>query len=213
MMGVTSSDVYNTVYNITKKNNKFKMLHLEKLLIKYKAATEFVSKIKNLFETSGDLEKVNKFIVDNNNQRYTFAKTVYDYLIKIIDQTYQKITDKTNIIVVDYIASVTDSIEIELPPGAYELVDIIIAFQQKFIDCCPDIKLNIEADTISMKSDLTTSSSIQFISELNKLLGFTKTDYPAGTHKSEKPVMIATTDKIHLKCDCVDGSIVNGIRE
>ena len=25
--------------------------------------------------------------------------------------------------------------------------------------------------------------------------------------------MITTTDKIHLKCDCVDGPIVNGIRE
>ena len=25
--------------------------------------------------------------------------------------------------------------------------------------------------------------------------------------------MITTTDKVHLKCDCVDGSIVNGTRE
>ena len=25
--------------------------------------------------------------------------------------------------------------------------------------------------------------------------------------------MISTTDKIHLKCDCVDESIVNGFRE
>ena len=25
--------------------------------------------------------------------------------------------------------------------------------------------------------------------------------------------MITTTDKVHLKCDCVDGSIVNGLRE
>ena len=25
--------------------------------------------------------------------------------------------------------------------------------------------------------------------------------------------MITTTDKVHLKCDCVDGSIVTGIRE
>ena len=36
--------------------------------------------------------------------------------------------------------------------------------------------------------------------------------FPPGTHTSEKP-MITTTDKVHLKCDCVDGSIVNGIRE
>ena len=64
-----------------------------------------------------------------------------------------------------------------------------------------------------MKSVLTTSNPVHFNSELNKVLGFTHTDYPSGTHTSEKPVMITTTDKVHLKCDCVDGSIVNGIRE
>ena len=105
---------------------------------------------------------------------------------------------------------------IEIPPGAYELVDINNTIQQEFINPCgfySDFKFNIEADTISMKSVLTTSYSIYFNSELNTLLGFTKTDCTAGTHKSEKPVMITTTDKVHPKCDCVDGSIVNGIRE
>ena len=64
-----------------------------------------------------------------------------------------------------------------------------------------------------MKSVLTTSSNIQFNSKFNKFLGFTKKYYSKRTHKSEIPVMITTTDKVHLKCDCVDGSIVNGIRE
>ena len=63
-----------------------------------------------------------------------------------------------------------------------------------------------------MKSVLTTSNPIHFTSELNTFLGFTNKEYPAGIHTSEKPVMITTTDKVHLKCDCVDGSIVNGIR-
>ena len=64
-----------------------------------------------------------------------------------------------------------------------------------------------------MKSVLTTSNPIHFNSELNKVLEFTQRDYPSKTHTSEKPVMITNTDKVHLKCDCVDGSIVNGIRE
>ena len=64
-----------------------------------------------------------------------------------------------------------------------------------------------------MKSVLTTSNSFHFNSELNKVLRFINKDYQAGTHTSEKPVMITTTDKVHLKCDCVDGSSVNGIRE
>ena len=32
-----------------------------------------------------------------------------------------------------------------------------------------------------------------------------------GSYQSEKP--ITGIDKIHLKCDCIQGSIVNGIRE
>ena len=75
------------------------------------------------------------------------------------------------------------------------------------------IEFNIIPDTISMKSVLTTSNPIHFNSELNKVLGFTNKDYPSGTHTSEKPVMISSADKVHLKCDCVDGSIVNGIQE
>ena len=113
---------------------------------------------------------------------------------------------------------ISDCLEIEIPPGAYELIDINNAIQQELINSCSsrldsDFKINIEADTISMKSVLTTSYSIYFNSELNTLLRFTNKGYTAGTHISEKPVMITTTDKVHLKCDCVDGSIVNGIRE
>ena len=35
----------------------------------------------------------------------------------------------------------------------------------------------------------------------------------SGSHKSEKPIRISGIDKVHLKCDCIQGSIVNGIRE
>ena len=218
MMGVTSLEVYNTVYNITEKNNKFKFLFTEKMLKENDVDTQLVPNVEYLYKTSGDIEKIKKLIVNDNAEIRTITKTDYDYLMKIIDQINQNFKDKP--IVISGIGSVTDSIEIEIPPGAYELVDINNAIQQKLIDCCtsipgdsPTFKFNIEADTISMKSVLTISSSIHFNSELNTLLGFTKTRYSEGTHKSEKPVMITTTDKVHLKCDCVDGSIVNGIRE
>ena len=35
----------------------------------------------------------------------------------------------------------------------------------------------------------------------------------AGSYKSDRPINITGIDKIHLKCDCIQGSIVNGIRE
>ena len=35
----------------------------------------------------------------------------------------------------------------------------------------------------------------------------------AGSYKSDKPINITGIDKIHLKCYCIQVSIVNGIRE
>ena len=35
----------------------------------------------------------------------------------------------------------------------------------------------------------------------------------AGSYKSEKPIIITRLDNVHLKCDCIDGSIVNGCRQ
>ena len=35
----------------------------------------------------------------------------------------------------------------------------------------------------------------------------------AGSCKSDRPINITGIDKIHLKSDCIRGSIVNGIRE
>ena len=35
----------------------------------------------------------------------------------------------------------------------------------------------------------------------------------SGSYKSDRPINITGIDKIHLKCDCIQGSIVNGARE
>ena len=35
----------------------------------------------------------------------------------------------------------------------------------------------------------------------------------AGSYKSDKPINITGIDKVHLKGDCIDGSIVSGSRE
>ena len=35
----------------------------------------------------------------------------------------------------------------------------------------------------------------------------------AGSYKSDRPINITGVDKIHLECDCIQGSIVNGTRE
>ena len=168
------------------------------MLKEYKVAIEFMSKIKNLYETSGNkgisnIEEIKKLINDAKFKNVTLSKNYCDDLEKIINQVNENIEDKTNIIYFEY-RCISDCLEIEIPPGAYELIDINNAIQQELNNSCssgpdPKFKFNIEADTISMKSVLTTSYSIYFNSELNTLLGFTKTDYTAGTHISEKPVI------------------------
>ena len=35
----------------------------------------------------------------------------------------------------------------------------------------------------------------------------------ARSYKNEKPINITGIDKVHLNCDCINGSILNGIRE
>ena len=212
MMGVTSLEVYNTVYNITEKNNKLEILLTKQQLEEHRVDTELVPKIKDLYETSDDkfIEKTNTLITNS----YTKKKkklTRKDFnqlkeLIEVFNYPDQQIH------IPDFEIE-HDSFGIQLRPGAYELVDINASVKQKINESDYDFKFDLIPDTISMKSVLTTSNNIQFNSKLNTVLGFTHTVYPPGTHTSEKPVMITTTDKVHLKCDCVDGSIVNGIRE
>ena len=35
----------------------------------------------------------------------------------------------------------------------------------------------------------------------------------SGKIESEKPINITEIDKIHLKCDCINGSIINNLRQ
>ena len=220
MMGVTSLEVYNTVYNITNSNNKLKILLTDEQLIEHGVDIVLVKNIKSLYESYNlenreayieFVEKVSTIITNSYSENNKLAKKDFNDLKELVEANNQQHTKHP--ITIPEFEIQDDSIEIELTPGVYELVDINNAIKQKIHESDYDFKIDIIPDTISMKSVLTTSNSIHFNSRLNILLGFTNKDYPPGTHTSEKPVMITTTDKVHLKCDCVDGSIVNGIRE
>ena len=215
MMGLTSLEVYNTVCNITGKNNKLKILLNDQQLKSLNVDTQLVMNVEYLYKTSDSIEKIINFIVVILKIKKLTRKD-FNQLKKIINQinldTEGALRKDQQLINIPEFGIENDFFEIELPPGVYELVDINNTIKQ-IVSEFSEFEINIEADTISMKSVLTTSNNIHFNSELNTLLGFTQTNYPAGTHISEKPVMITTTEKVHLKCNCVDGSIVNGVRE
>ena len=307
MMGVTSLEVYNTVYNITEKNNKLQIILNDQQLKELKLDSGLILFVEDLYvtyfgkpytlsESNEFVEKANKLITNSYSKKNKLTRIDFDYLTKIVKSLNEIYNNRLNqetinqeklnqeklnreriikeykdhlkqvkinwkeikweeIILEDAKATATtntasqttqenheddedgevnqvnqanqinqinlppfdivenDFFEIYLTPGVYELVDINNAIKQKINESDYDFKFDLIPDTISMKSVLTTSNNIQFNSKLNTVLGFTHTVYPPGTHTSEKPVMITTTDKVHLKCDCVDGSIVNGIRE
>ena len=159
------------------------------------------------------VEKTIRFITNRHSKNKKLTRKDFDESQKIVEAFNQHSTnkDQQKSITIPSFEIENNYFEMQLPSGVFELVEINKTIKQILSDS--DFELNIQADTISMNSVLTTSNLIRFISKLNDLLGFTNTHYTKGTHKSEKPVMITTTDKVHLKCDCVDGSNVNDIRD
>ena len=111
-----------------------------------------------------------------------------------------------------------------LNPGIYEVIDLNNTLKHVLPN---NVKANITIDDIRLKSNLKINQTLIFTkrSFFYTILGFTQSrSYPlddidshyqliAGSYKSDKPINITGIDKIHLKCDCIQGSIVNGIRE
>ena len=111
-----------------------------------------------------------------------------------------------------------------LNPGIYEVVDLNNS--SKYI--LPDnVKVSVTIDDVKLKSNLKTNQTLIFTEKsfFHTFLGFNRSrSYPlddikgfyqliAGLYKSDRPINITGIEKIHLKCDCNNGSIVNGFRE
>ena len=92
----------------------------------------------------------------------------------------------------------------------------------------PDnVKVSVTIDDVRLKSNLRVNQTLIFTEKsfFYTILGFTRSrSYPlddidgfhqliAGSYKSDKPIKNTGVDRIHLKCDCIQGFIVNCIRE
>ena len=111
-----------------------------------------------------------------------------------------------------------------LNPGVYEVVDLNNTFKHILPD---NVKVNITKGDIGLKSILKINQTLIFTEKsfFYTILGFTQSrSYPLddmdgfyqiipGSYKSNRHINITGIDKIHLKCDCIEGSIINGIRE
>ena len=90
-----------------------------------------------------------------------------------------------------------------------------------------EVKVYNTFDDVRLKSNLTIIKTIRFTKKsfFYEILVLTQShsgefcDLPGfiqlitGSYKSDKPINITGFDKIHFKCDCIQGSVVNGVRE
>ena len=111
-----------------------------------------------------------------------------------------------------------------LNPGIYEVVDLNNTLNYILPD---NVKVSDTKDDVRIKSILKFNQILIFTEKsfLYTILRFTRShSYPlddiegfhqliARSYKSDKPINITGIDKVHLNCNVVDGSIVNGIRE
>ena len=111
-----------------------------------------------------------------------------------------------------------------LDPGIYEIVDLNDTLKHILPD---NVKISVTIDDNRLKSNSKINQTLIFTEKsfFYTILGFTQSRfYPlddiegfyqiiAGSYKSDKTINITGIDKIHLKCDCIHGSIVNGVRE
>ena len=89
------------------------------------------------------------------------------------------------------------------------------------------MKVSVTSDDVRLKSNLKTNQTLIFTKKyfLSRVLGFTRSrSYPlddidgfyqfiARSYKSDRPINITGVEKVHLKCDCRQGSTVNRTRE
>ena len=239
LLAVSLFECTNSVFNITNENNSFSIIipgHYET-----ESAQKTIDELNNLLELRSQngielhVEQVRKkgliLIIDYSlsslgmfkdeileelkNVKYNDLEDLV-YRFKL---TYNEIMD---ILDLKYIPTKRTGYSME--PNIYNVVDL----NKTLKNILPNnVKIDITIDERKYKTDLKINQTLIFTNKsfFYTILGFTQShSFPlediegfyqliAGLYKSEKPINITGIDKVHLKCDCVDGSIANGTRE
>ena len=103
MMGVTSLEVYNTVYNITEKNNKLQIILNDQQLKELNLDSGLILFVEDLYVTyfgkpytpseyNEFVEKANKLITNSYSKKNKLTRIDFDYLTKIVKSLTKYIT-------------------------------------------------------------------------------------------------------------------------
>ena len=238
MIGLTDLEVYNSIFNITEENNKFDLYKFPD----EKSGGVTYEKVRNEIERDLDIEDIRAedlqddiigpIIIEEYNEQVTkrmndeqymnilaiYTSSVFQDFESFLRTQIDLVEDDIKLVLDEYNSSF---ITYELDPGIYTFEDISEALL-KILQPEYDGYLNaihIEYDDIILKTKLEERAGIISIrfdekSFFSTILGFTSGwDYKHySKYTSQKVVNLGSTNKIHLNCDCIDGSVVNGIR-
>ena len=238
MIGLTDLEVYNSIFNITEENNKFEIYRDTPTKFQFLDLNDELEEIlgtpNNTREHLLDDETASQ-IIDEYHKLSHEKKNSDGYTILLLNysrsqfrdfEKYLRIRvglDEKNIqlILKEY---VSHCITYELSPGIYTIKDISDVAQT--FSGHSDI-IEIEYNDISMKTKIILKyndwrenfglGTLRFDKKsfFHTLLGHDPYfDYKVpGVYTSNKILNLNTTNKIHLKCDCIDGSIQDGLRQ
>ena len=239
LLAVSSFECTNSVFNITNENNSFSIIipgHYQN-----KSDEETINELNKLLELRSQngidlhVEQVRKkgLILINDYSLSSLGmfkdeileelkKVKYNDLEDLVYRfrlTYDEIMD---ILDLKYIS--TERMGYSIEPNIYNVVDLNKTLQNILPN---NVKIDITIDERKYKTDLQINQTLIFTNKsfFYTILGFTQSHQGflndiegfyqiiPGAYKSDKPINITGIDKVHLKCNVVDGSIVNGVRE
>ena len=239
LLAVSLFECTNSVFNITNENNSFSIIipgHYET-----ESAQKTIDELNNLLELRSQngielhVEQVRKkgLILINDYSLSSLGMFKDEILEELKNVKYSDLEDLVyrfkltyneimDILDLKYIPTKRTGYSIE--PNIYNVVDL----NKTLKNILPNnVKIDITIDERKYKTDLKINQTLLFTNKsfFYTILGFTQShSYPlediegfyqliAGSYKGDKPINITGIDKVHVKCDCIDGSIMNGIRE
>ena len=238
MLGLVNLEVYNSIFNITEENNKFEIYRdiptkfqfldlrdeLEEILgiphitrdhlLDDETATRNIDEYHKLSHEKKNSDGYTILLINYSRSQFRDFESYLRIRVGLDEEDIQLILKEYNLHFITY----------ELTPGIYTIQDIsddVHTFSGHI-----DIT-EIEYNDINMKTQIILKykdlrenfglGNLRFDKKsfFHTLLGHDPYfDYKVpGVYTSNKILNLNKTNKIHLKCDCIHGSIQNGIRQ
>ena len=234
MLGLINLEVYNSIFNITKENNKFELYTDTFDEFSFEELKDEIEEILNIPEITDDVleDDILTPRIAETYRKLRSDKLSHDgYIILLMGyarsqfrdfESYLRIVvgleeDNIRLILRQYNEKF---ISYELDPGNYTIEDLKKAVYPRDDH---EGTLQIEYDDLDKKVKLILTrfgerfEALRFDEKsfFHTLLGFTPYwDYKPGLYTSDKIILnLNTINKIHLKSDIIDGCIQDGVRQ